>query len=275
MKKIVFLISILTTILSVSWFKSEAHAFGGCEADCKKCHTLENGEVHQILTKLKAPDAKVLDIKMSPVKGLWEVSVEDKGNRGVMYISFSKKYVIGGAIFEVDTSLNKTEETLSTINKPADRYIDPSKIPIEGAILMGDKNARYKVVVFTDPDCPFCSKLHKEIRKILSERNDMAFYIKLMPLKFHPDAYWKSQSILCSKAPVEMLEENFEKKPIPKPDCETRAPDENMKLGEELGITGTPTMIMPDGLVVAGAWDSRAITELVSDHDKNKKEVPR
>jgi len=268
MKKIVLLTSLLAISLSVSWFKPNAYAFGGCEADCQKCHALENGEVRQILTKLMAPDAKVLDIKMSPVKGLWEVSIEDKGNRGVIYISFSKKYVIGGAIFEVDTSLNKTQETLSAISKPADRYIDASKMPLDGAILMGDRNARHKIVVFTDPDCPFCSNLHKEIRKILSERNDIAFYLRLMPLKFHPDAYWKSQSILCSKAPIETLEENFEKRPIPKPDCETKAPDENIRLGEQLGITGTPAMIMPDGLVVIGSWDSRAITELVLDYDK-------
>jgi thiol:disulfide interchange protein DsbC len=268
MKKIVLVTFLLVMSLSVSWLKSNAYAFGGCEADCQKCHALENGEVRQILTKLKAADAKVLDIKMSPVKGLWEVSIEEKGKRGVMYVSFSKKYVIGGAIFEVDTSLNKTQETLGTLDRPADRYVDSSKIPLEGAIFMGDKNARHKIVVFTDPDCPFCSNLHKEIRKVLSERNDIAFYLKLMPLKFHPDAYWKSQSILCSKSPIEMLEENFEKKPMPKPDCETKAPDENIKLGEQLGITGTPTLIMPDGLVVVGSLDARAITELVLGHDK-------
>jgi thiol:disulfide interchange protein DsbC len=273
MKKMLLLTFLLALVLSLVSIRSEAYAFGGCESDCQKCHTLEKTEVQQILTKFKAEDAKILDIKMSPVKGLWEISLEDKGNKGVMYISFSKKYIIGGSIFEIDTALNKTQETLSTAAQPADRYVDTSKIPLDGTILMGDKDARYKVIVFTDPDCPFCLKLHSEIKKILSEKKDIAFYLKLMPLKFHPDAYWKAESILCSKEPIRLLEENFEKKTIPKPDCDTKLPDENIKLGEELGITGTPTMIMPDGLVVVGLRDSGTIEELVL--NPHKKEMPK
>ncbi len=49
----------------------------------------------------------------------------------------------------------------------------------------------------------------------------------------------------------------------PKPDCETKIVDETLKPGEELGITGTPTMIMPDGLIVVGVSDAEKIKELV------------
>jgi len=249
-------------LLSVFLFGGNVYAFGGCEENCQKCHTLEQKEVQGILAKMKAPDAKVLDIKMSPVRGLWEVSVDNKGSRGVMYVGFSKKYIMPGPIYEVETASNKTQESLGGLNEPADRYIDLAKIPVGDALLLGEKTARYKVIVFTDPDCPFCGKLHAELQKVVSESKDIAFYLKLMPLKFHPDAYWKSQSILCAKS-MQRLEENFEKKPIPRPDCETKAVDETIKLGQELGITGTPALIMPDGLVVLGVRDAEKIMELV------------
>ncbi len=103
------------------------------------------------------------------------------------------------------------------------------------------------------------------MKKIVAGRKDIAFYLKLFPLKFHPDAYWKSKSLVCAKS-THLLEENFEKKPIPKPGCETHAVDNNIKIAGELGITGTPTIVMPDGFVVTGAMRADAMTRLVLQH---------
>ena len=243
-------------------------AFGGCEEDCTKCHSLSAAEAQQILGKLGAPQAKAAEVKMSPVKGLWEVVVEDQGTMGIMYVGFSKRHVVAGPVFEVDSGLNKTQESFERINRDMVRYVDYAKIPLDGALLVGQKDALYKVAVFTDPDCPFCAKAHEEMKKVTAERKDIAFYLKFMPLSFHPDAYWKSQSILC-KSSLQMLEDNFVKKPVPKPDCaDTKEIDANIKLAAELGITGTPTMVMPDGLVVSGARDAKAIIELVTNPPK-------
>ena len=154
----------------------DTYAFSGCEEGCEKCHSLGDQEIRLILEKLKVPDAKVLKTRMSPVKGLWEVAIEDKGQRGLLYVDFSKKYVVSGSIVEVDASLNKTKERLDELNK--DRKIKPSGIPLKGALILGRKSATRKVIVFTDPDCPFCARLHQEMKKVVAERTDIAFYIK-------------------------------------------------------------------------------------------------
>jgi thiol:disulfide interchange protein DsbC len=147
MKKLFFVVSILSIIL----LQGNAFAFGGCESDCKKCHSLNASEVQHILTKLHAEDAKVLEIKMSPIKGLWQVTVDEKGKKGVLYVGFSKEYVVGGPIFEVATASNKTAQTLEQMPQPA-RYVDVSKIPVNDALVLGSIEARYRVIVFTDPD---------------------------------------------------------------------------------------------------------------------------
>jgi thiol:disulfide interchange protein DsbC len=262
MKRTFLLIS-LTLLLSLFFGTAQVAAFGGCEEDCGKCHSLNKDEAQQILVKLNAGDAKVLDVKMSPVKGLWQVDLEKKGRRGVVYVGFSKKYIIGGPIFEVATAANKTQETVEAMNRQPDRYVDTSKISLENAILLGNKSAAHKVIVFTDPECPFCAKLHKELKQIVSERKDIAFYLVLKPLTMHPDAYWKSESILCGNS-LELLDRNFQKKPIPRPglECSTAPVDKNLKTAQELGITGTPTLIMPNGLVVVGVADRASIVKL-------------
>ncbi|NJD56956.1 MAG: hypothetical protein FIA94_11210 [Nitrospirae bacterium] len=142
-------------------------AFGGCEEDCLKCHSLSADEAQKILAKLGAPQAVALEVKISPVKGLWEVMIDDKGQRGIMYVGFSKRHVIAGPVFDVDAGLNKTQESFEQINQKYARYVDTAKIPLEPALVVGQKDAPYKVVVFTAPDCPFCAKAHEETRRSL------------------------------------------------------------------------------------------------------------
>jgi thiol:disulfide interchange protein DsbC len=263
------ILSFMILLMTALFLNTNAYGFGGCEENCTKCHSLKKEEVQEILTNINAPDIKILDIKMSPVGGLWEITIYDNGAKRTMYLSFSKQYIVGGPLDKVKALSDKTQGSAANKNEAPKKYLDISKIPLANALLMGSKDAKYKVIVFTDPDCPFCGRLHSELKKVLSERKDISFHIMLMPLKMHPDAYWKSQSILCNKS-LKLLEDNFEHKQIPKPECDTKIPDENKKFAAELDITGTPTLIMPDGLVIVGAMDAKAIIELALNPQKRK-----
>ena len=101
------------------------------------------------------------------------------------------------------------------------------------------------------------------MKKIIEERKDIVFYIKLFPLRqIHPDAYEKSKTILCDKS-LALLEDAFEKKPIPKPSCNTTAIDETITLAQKLAISSTPTSVLPDGRVVPGAVDAKALLNMI------------
>ena len=100
------------------------------------------------------------------------------------------------------------------------------------------------------------------MKKIIVERKDVAFYIKLFPLKMHPDAYEKSKAIVCQKS-LALLEQAYEKKPLPKATCETTIIDDNIKLAERLRINSLPTMILPDGRVISGYKDAESIKALI------------
>ena len=122
----------------------------GCEMDCQKCHTITNQEVKEILKSLKAPDAEILKVQASPLRGLWEVSVMNKGRPGLLYVDFSKNYVVSGSIVEVKTGKNMTMERVTQLQES--RRVDFSKIPLGQALVMGDVASPLKVAVFTDPD---------------------------------------------------------------------------------------------------------------------------
>ena len=101
------------------------------------------------------------------------------------------------------------------------------------------------------------------MKKIIEERKDIVFYIKLFPLRMiHPEAYEKSKAIICENS-LALLEEAFDKKPLPKPKCETQVVDENIKLTEKLGISSLPALILPNGRVIVGYRDSKTLINLI------------
>jgi len=100
------------------------------------------------------------------------------------------------------------------------------------------------------------------MKTITEERKDIAFYIIMFPLKIHPEAYKKAKAIVCEKSLI-LLEDAFNKKPIPEPKCETTSIDENIKLAEKLGISSAPTLILPDGRALPGYKDAKTLLSLI------------
>lgn len=217
----------------------------GCGTECIQCHKIKKEEASEILKDFVE---KVINVEEGPVKGMWMVEVEAKGKRFPIYLHYSKRYFFAGNIIDI-----KNKKLVGGETKPAEKAkVDVDKIPLNDAIIMGNSLARKRVIIFDDPDCPYCRRLHEEIKKVIAQRDDIGFYIKLFPLvKLHPDAYRKSKSIACEKS-FKLLDDAFSGKEIPAPSCETTKIDENIKLGESLGITGTPTLILQDGTVISG-----------------------
>jgi|SRR3990172_1516062 len=100
------------------------------------------------------------------------------------------------------------------------------------------------------------------MKKVVAERKDIAFYIKMFPLPMHKEAYDKAKAIVCEKS-LALLEDAFNKKQLPKPKCKTTVVDENIKLAKQLGITGAPALVLPDGRVVSGYKDAGALKDLI------------
>lgn len=239
---------------------SRALSFGGggdgCGAGtCSECHSFEKAEAESILSGIVD---KVHSVEFAIVPGLWRVDAEAKGKRGVLYIDFSKSYAVSGRILRLSDWKDVTEVRPTEAPKKADF----SSIPLKDALLIGSREAPKKVLVFTDPKCPFCAKLHEELKKIVAERGDIAFYLKFFPLSSHPESYGISKSIVCNQS-LEYLEMSFAGKPIPEPACETEEIDANLKLVQELGIRSTPTLVLPDGTILPGFKPAGKILEIL------------
>lgn len=244
MKKYLLSLALVSmfTFSALAADQSMAFQGPGCMGSCTDCHSLTKDEASKLL-KADKFNAAIKDVRMGPVKGLWEVEFDRDGKGGVVYIDFSKKFLVEANF----TPLDKLAEDLKPIRK-----VDAGKIPVDRAVALGNPKAEKKVIVFDDPDCPYCAKLHAEIKKIIKKRKDVVFLIKLFPLKTHPEAYEKSKSIVCGDKPAALLDDAFAGKKLPKAACATQEIENNIKLAQQLGITGTPALILPDGRLLPG-----------------------
>ena len=226
----------------------------------KGCDAISPPEIQDILKNIKANNAKVLYVKKSPLAGICEVAIEIGGQTNIFYFDIAKTHLFFGNLVEMKTMTNRTAQSVAEIQDK--KRIDISKISLTAAIVLGDLKAEKKVIIFTDPDCPYCSSLHNVMKQIIATRKDIAFYIKMYPLEFHKDAYWKSKSVVCNNS-LQLLQDCFDKKEIAKTDCKTEEVDNNIKLAKYLGITGTPTIILPDGRLRIGAMPEAELIKLI------------
>ncbi len=200
---------------------------------------LTKEEATTILKELVKTEFKILEIREAPLEGLWEVVSEVGQDRMIIYIDKNSKFIFNGQILDLQTKKNLTIDRLKEFRK-----VDPSLLPLENAIPMGE--GRRKLYVFTDPQCHFCSQLHEELKLV----KDLQVYFFLFPL--NPASYEKAKSIWCSQDRLKALEESYQGKEAGPSSCNASAVDRNLELGKRMLISSTPTLLFQSGKVMEG-----------------------
>ena len=258
MLKELYLAAAVTIILASSSF---AMAKEGCGGACASCHSLTPQEATGLLKKI---GGTVTSVKPSPAKGMFELMVERDGQKGVIFMDYGKKHLIQGVVVD----LEKLEQVLahkSELPQPKQvKSVDVKTIPVANAMIMGNPKGSKRLYVFTDPDCPYCQKGHVELKKLAKIAPDVAIHVMLFPLPMHPAAYDKSRTILETRS-QDLLDKAFEGKDVPPPTKESskKMIEENIKFANANGISGTPTMIMPDGTIQVGMRDAETLKKML------------
>jgi thiol:disulfide interchange protein DsbC len=230
--------------------------------DNKSCKSITNKELQDILAKINIKDATFLSARESALPGICEIAIDRGGQPAIFYIDPARTHVFLGSMLDTKTMTNLTQQAAKAIQDK--KRIDTAKIPLDNALILGDAKAAKRVIIFTDPDCPYCGNLHEVMKQIVAKRKDISFFIKLYPLEMHKDAYGKSRSIVCAKS-MQLLEDCFAHKEIAKAECNTDEVDNNMKLAKSLGISGTPAIILPDGRMRIGTMSEGELIGLIDE----------
>jgi len=199
-----------------------------------------------------SPQLQVKSVRpFDAIPGLYEVQIRDT----VFYTDAEGKHLISGHVIETSTRKDLTQLRIEDLNR-----VDWSALPLKDAIVSGDPKGT-PVAVFTDPECPFCRQLEQELPKV----KGIKIYTFLFPLEsIHPHSRAKAEAIWCAKDQHKALQaimlDNKQAGDIKSTICNSPVAS-NVKLGESLGITGTPTLIAKDGRKHAGGFSAQQLMD--------------
>jgi len=199
-------------------------------------------------------DLKAVSVKETDIKGVFEVYVTAGPRKGLILMDGAGKYIIQGQIVNINTRQPVVKHIKEFPPPKVFKGVDVKSLPIDKSIVIGNRKGKDKVYVFTDPDCPYCRSLHPALGKLAQAMPEAAIHIFVYPLtSIHPKAYDKARYLLSHKDDIASLDAAFAGKPIPKPaGNEGKAEvDAIIRFANANGINGTPTVLGPDGQILA------------------------
>ncbi len=188
-----------------------------------------------------APDLKVGEIRNSPMAGVYEVTVGPR----IFYASADGNYLLQGSLLDLRSGKDLTE---SAERKARIAAIDA--VGERNMIVYEPKKPKHTVNVFTDVDCGYCRKLHRQMPEYL----DKGIRIRYL---FYPragigsSAYDKAVTAWCSDNRKQALTELKSGKTLPSRQCDNPVA-KHYRLGQMVGVNGTPYMVLEDGEAIPG-----------------------
>lgn len=206
----------------------------------------------------KYPSTTISSVNKTQFPGIYEVQM----GKNIAYAEQNGRYFIFGHLFDMVQQRDLTEERLSEM-KPK---MDTKAFPLEDAIKEVRGNGKGVLYVFSDPDCPYCKQLDGNLSMV----TDVTIYTFLFPIaQLHPDAKRKAEGVWCAGDRVKAWADLMKKGVVNPAGCDTPI-DRNVALAEQLGISGTPTLIFADGEVAPGAIPAQRITQMLAQKGKKQ-----
>ena len=189
------------------------------------------------------PKLKVESVTKTPYFGLYEVMIG--GN--IVYTDDKFEQLIQGAIFDTKTMANLTDERMNKLSE-----IPWDQLPLELAFKRVKGKGERKLAVFSDPDCPFCKRIEKDMTKL----DNVTIYMFLYPIEsLHPNAPARARDIWCSPERTKAWDAYMLNGTAPasaKAGCETPV-DKIVAFADKHKISGTPTLFFANGDRIPGA----------------------
>jgi len=189
------------------------------------------------------------EIIVSPANAVYRIEVQ--GNYAYAYVDGD--YVLLGDLYNIKEQVNLGERA------SAERMAGLIKdVPTSKMIVYGPEAPKRYITVFTDIDCGYCQKLHREVPQ-LNEAGIQVRYLAFPRAGVGSKSHKKYVSVWCNADQQTALTSAKAGKSVVTASCDNPV-EESYNLGREVGVRGTPTIMFDDGTVIPGY---KPYTELI------------
>lgn len=201
--------------------------------------------------ELEAVRAKVVEkfsmidpenVTRSPIDGWYQI----QSGPIVAYVSADGRYLMQGDLIDLDAGVNLSDASRDEARRELFAGVGDDQF-----ITFTPENVKHSVVVFTDVGCGYCRRLHAEIDEYLA--NGIEVRYMLYPRNGPASKEWKtSEEVWCASdrraaLTAAKLDRDFESS-----ECDASAVQDHYVLGRDVGLSGTPAIVLESGRLIGG-----------------------
>ncbi len=187
------------------------------------------------------PDIEITHVNSTPIENIYEVMI----GPDVIYMTGDARFILKGDLIDMKERRNLSEELRSKY-----RAVSLKNIPESEYIEFASKDSKDIIYVFTDVDCSYCRKFHRDV----SELNDNAITVRYLAYPrggTSSPSYQKMVNIWCAEDRPQSLTEAKNGKPAKAGNCKNPVAKQHA-LGQGMGMTGTPAIFLESGRALSG-----------------------
>lgn len=209
--------------------------------------------IKKVLSELM-PQAQVESIKPASFPGMYEAVFGPQ----IIYISGDGRFMFEGDLYDLKNRVNLTETKRNVGRAKIVRDMDEKTMVVFSPA--ADK-VKYTITAFTDIDCGYCRKMHKQI----AEYNKLGIAMRYMAYPrsgVDTPSYFKAVSVWCADDRQAAMTKAKAGETLPKADCATPI-KAHMDAAKLVGVTGTPTLVLENGRVIPGYVEPKRLIQIL------------
>ena len=187
------------------------------------------------------PGAVPESIVPSPIPNLYEVVFGPH----VIYVTGDGKYMVRGDVVDIRTKLNLTEA-----KRNAARAAAIEKLGEDTMIVFAPEKTEHTITVFTDVDCTYCAKLHRQMA-MYNKHGIEVRYLAFPRAGIPSQNYDRMVSVWCAEDTKEAITKAKLYREVVAKRCANPV-KVHYNMGKLVGVNGTPTLIFEDGQMFPG-----------------------
>jgi len=228
---------------------------------------LRAAEDPRVALAAKLPGVTPDELQPSPIAGIYELS------RGaeVTYVTADGQFLFTGDLYRVSKSGDFPNLSAQRRNELRKELL--AGLPESQMIVFSPAQPKYTITVFTDPECPWCRRMHSQI----AEYNRLGIKVRYA---FFPREGMDSSAartldaVWCSKDRKDALTRAKLGQPVKAASCGVTPTKRSYELGHRIGVESTPNVILEDGELIPGYLPPRDLLAKIAPQAANAGKPP-
>lgn len=192
------------------------------------------------------PDLAFKVLGQSSMPGVYEVQVD---GGPILFVAKDGSHFIDGNLYKITSTefIDIKEVRLTEMRRQIFSKLNPDEM----IVFKPAGESKAIINVFTDIDCGYCRKLHKEV-PMLNAMGVEVRYLAYPRAGLESESYLKIATAWCADDPNQALTNFKTGKDSSIAVCDDNPVADHFKLGGSIGVNGTPATVLMDGTLLPG-----------------------